>query len=147
MIWGGEKKSKGYGKLLAGQPVANSCNMLDMVLVKWRTINQKVAFYCPFQRGFASQLVSSCDRKMPTLNATAISNPRGCSSFHRGILTRLACKTRHLSLLRLPPFIHHVNRVSGAFTVNSCFMLCENHFGQSGCCDEILILKCCHCNV
>lgn len=64
------EKLKGYGKLLAGQPGASSCNMLDMVLVKLLTINQNVAICCPFQGGFASQLVSSCDRKMPTLLST-----------------------------------------------------------------------------
>lgn len=118
---------------------ANSCNMLDMVLVKLVKINQKAVFCCPFQGGFASQLVSSCDRKMPTLNATVLNNPRGCSSFIRGILTQLACRTRHLSLLCRPLLIQHVNSVSSAFTVNSCLLVCENHFRQSGSCDQLFM--------
>lgn len=121
------KKIKGYGNLLAGWAVANSGNMLDMVLVKLVTINQNAVFYWPFHRGFASQLVSSCDRKMPTLNATAINNPCGCSSFRRGILTRLICKPRHLWLLCRPLRTHRVNSIPGAFTANSSLLLCEKN--------------------
>ena len=125
------KKLQGYGKLLAGQPAAGSCNMLDAVPGKRLAISQSAAFYRPFHRGFASQLVSSCDRKMPTLKATAINNTRACSTFHRGVLTLFTRKTHTFCSSAF-----HYSSAMPTFTGNSCLLLCENHFGQSECGDE-----------